>query len=226
MNGTELRDARVEKGWTQSVLAETLGVSQAYVCMLETGKRAVPARLLRKVVSALGLPPSALPVNAEAASLHAEGVARALGSLGFEGFAHLRQVPKMNPAELLVRTLSARNLEARLVEALPWLLVSYPHVDWVWLLSVAKQNDLQNRLGFVVTVARRLAEKRENTPAAEVLRHWEIVLENSRLQREEAFSGDVLTDAERKWLRSHRSKEAAQWNLLTNISAETISSGS
>jgi hypothetical protein len=137
----------------------------------------------------------------------------------------MRQTRKLNPAELLVRTLSAQNVEARLVEALPWLLLNYPNVDWAWLLSAAKQNDLQNRLGFVVTVARRLAETRGRTSAAEVLRHWESVLEHSRLQKEEAFSGDALTEAERKWLRNHRSEEAAQWNLLTNISAETVGNG-
>ena len=87
---------------------------------------------------------------------------------------------------MLVRTLSAKNVEARLVEALPWLLVSYPHLDWSWLVSAAKQNDVQNRLGFVVTVARELAEKRGRSDVVETLRFWEGVLENSRLQ-EDAF---------------------------------------
>jgi hypothetical protein len=31
----------------------------------------------------------------------------------------------------------------------------------------------------------------------------------------------VLTEAERKWLRSNRSSAAAHWNLLTSMSAET-----
>jgi hypothetical protein len=56
---------------------------------------------------------------------------------------------------------------------------------------------------------------------AGVLRHWEGVLEHSRLQREDAFA--ALTEAERKWLRTHRSPEAAHWNLLTAMGAETMS---
>ena len=57
---------------------------------------------------------------------------------------------------------------------------------------------------------------------ADVLRQWERVLENSRLAKEDAFAQDALTEAERTWLRSNRSKEAAYWNLLTNMSAETV----
>jgi hypothetical protein len=116
------------------------------------------------------------------------------------------------------------NVEARLVEALPWLLVNHPNVDWQWLLREAKINDLQNRLGFVVTVAREVAERRGKSEAAAVLRHWECVLENSRLAKEDAFAQDTLTDAERIWLRSIRSQEAARWNLLTNLRAETVES--
>jgi hypothetical protein len=136
----------------------------------------------------------------------------------------LRQTRKLNPAELLVRTLSARNVEARLVEALLWLLVNYPNVDWPWLLSAAKQNDLQNRVGFLVTVAREVAERQGLVAVAEALRRWESVLENSKLQKEDGFVPDALTEAERKWLRNNRSSAAARWNLLTNVSAETVAS--
>jgi transcriptional regulator with XRE-family HTH domain len=130
MNGGDLRAARAARGWTQSDLAQRLGVSQAYVSLLESNRRACPERLVRKVVSALRLPASTLPVSSEAEPLPADGVARALGTLGYSGFAHLRHTRTLNPAELLVRTLSSGNVEARLVEALPWVLVNYPDVDW------------------------------------------------------------------------------------------------
>jgi transcriptional regulator with XRE-family HTH domain len=222
MSGSELRDARVGKKWNQADLAGRLAVSQAYVSLLESGQRPVPERLTRKLVSVLGLPASTLPVSTESTPLPADDVARALGSLGYSGFAHLRHARKFNPAELLVRTLRSSNVEARLVEALPWLLVNYPRVDWQWLLREAKVNDLQNRLGFVVSVAREVAEKRGKSDAVEVLRRWESVLENSRLQKEDSFAQDALTETERKWLRNNRSKVAAHWNLLTSMSAETV----
>jgi transcriptional regulator with XRE-family HTH domain len=221
MSGGDLREARAAKQWTQGDLARKLDVSQAYVSLLESGQRPLPERLARKLVTVLGLPASTLPVSADTTPLPSDDVARALGSLGYGGFAHLRHARKFNPAELLMRTLKSTNVEARLVEALPWLLVNYPKLDWQWLLREAKVNDLQNRLGFVVAVAREVAAKRGNSNAVEVLRHWEDVLENSRLQKEDTFARDVLTEAERKWLRSNRSSAAAHWNLLTSMSAET-----
>jgi hypothetical protein len=127
----------------------------------------------------------------------------------------------LNPAEMLVRTLQAKDVDARLVEALPWVLVKYPDLDWNWLLREAKANDLQNRLGFVVTVAKELAESRGDLQTAQQLSHWEQALENSRLQREDAFR-ESLTDAERRWLRVNRSTEAAKWNVLSNLSASVL----
>jgi hypothetical protein len=151
-------------------------------------------------------------------------VTGALGMLGYVGFAHLQPQPALNPAELLARTLRRRAVDARVVEALPWLLVRYPNVNWTWLVQYAKQHDLQNRLGFVVTLAKGLAERRNDAAAAAALEKWEQVLEVSRLQKEDSFAGDTLTAAERRWLATHRSPEAARWNLLSNVSAETLAS--
>jgi hypothetical protein len=59
----------------------------------------------------------------------------------------------------------------------------------------AKAVDLQNRLGFVVTLARQPAE-RSNSPSAEWLCARELGLERSRLVREDAFGRSSMTDAE------------------------------
>ena len=103
------------------------------------------------------------------------------------------------------------------------MLVQYHDLEWQWLLREAKQHDLQNRLGFVVTVALGLAERRHNVTAATTLRTWAHLLQNSRLAKEDAFAGDALTGAERRWLNTNRSEEGAYWNLLTSVSADTLS---
>ena len=222
MSGAQVREARRARGWKQTDLAGKLGVSQPYVSLLESNLRAVPLRLVSKLVSVLELPPTELPVRAKTTPLPSEMVASALGTLGYSGFAHLGQKRAVNPAELLARTLRRKNVEARLVEALPWLLVRYPNVDWDWLVPYAKQHDLQNRLGFVVTLARELAERQNDAATANSLKQWERVLENSLLQKEDSFAGEALTEAERRWLKANRSTEAAQWNLLSNVSAEAL----
>jgi len=222
MTGSEVQRARTSRGWTQVDLARKLGVSQAYVSLLESNRRVVTRDLRQKLVAALNLPASKLPVSSSSEPLPPDRVAGALGTLGYPGFGHLRHTRTLNPAELLVRTLRRNSVEARVVEALPWLLVRFPDVDWNWLVSQAKQYDLQNRLGFVVTVARELAEQRNDVSTATSLRNRERVLERSRLQKEDTFAGERLTDAERRWLKTNRSPEAAHWNLLSNVSAGAV----
>jgi hypothetical protein len=53
-----------------------------------------------------------------------------------------------------------------------------------------------------------------------------VVLEPmySRLQREDAFRSS-MTEAERRWLRRHRSPEATRWNVLTDLSATELARG-
>lgn len=221
MFGTDVARARRARGWTQRDLASRLGVSQPYVSLLEGNRRAVPQRLARRLSKTLGLSPSTLPLRSVTHALGPRRAAASLGRVGYPGFAYLRDGPALNPAEVLVGTLRAENLDARVVEALPWVLAKYPDLDWKWLVREAKLHDLQNRLGLVVTVARQVAERRADARAAATLAHWEHVLESSRLQREEAFR-ESLTSAEREWLRSNRSAEAARWNVLSTLTETAV----
>ena len=81
--------------------------------------------------------------------------------------------------------------------------------------------DLQNRLGFVVTLARQLAERHADARNIREVATGERELETSRLQREDAFR-ESLTEAERRWLRANRPAEAAHWNMLTNLTAGAL----
>ena len=224
MSGADLRDARREREWTQAELADRLAVTQAYVCLLERNRRAVPRRLAQKLASVLKLSPNALPVSASRASLKAEEATAALGAVGYPGFAYLRNRRPLNPADLLLRALRAGDVDARVVEALPWVLLRYADLDWAWLVREAKVDDLQNRLGFLVSVARQLAELRGQTGTAKRLTEQEQTLEGSRLQREGAFR-ESLTDAERRWLHENRPPHAAHWNMLSTVSATELASG-
>lgn len=180
--------------------------------------------MARMAARVLDLPATALPLGSTSAPLGDDAAATALATLGYPGFAYLRRRPALNPAELLLRTLKTADLNARVVEALAWVALTYADLDWEWLVRHAKLDDLQNRLGFLVTLARRLAEKRENAEAAGRLARAEQALEYSRLQREDAFRPS-MTDAERRWLREHRSPEARRWNVLTNLDSGWLARG-
>lgn len=224
MTAEKLKASRKQRRWNQQQLAERLEVSQAYVSLLERGHRRLPATLVSRLVSHLDLPPTALPMRADP-PLDSDRATRALGTLGYDGFAYLRDRHPANPGEVLLRTLGADHLDARVVQSLTWLVRTYVDLDWDWVVSRAKQSDLQNRLGFVVAVARGLSEEEHNVRTTTVLRALEARLESSRLQKQDAFSRRSMTTAEERWLQEHSSPEAKHWNMLSTLSASTARHG-
>ena len=115
------------------------------------------------------------------------------------------------------------DLEVRLTEALPWVLATYPDVDWPWLTDQVKLKDVQNRLGFLVALARELAKSRETFRSAlEPLQQAETKLERARLAREDTLCRESMPAAERRWLSANRSPLARHWNLLTGLTDEQL----
>jgi hypothetical protein len=147
-----------------------------------------------------------------------------LAGLGYPGFAYLRSPrPRKNPGELLLTALAQKQLEARLFEALPWLMLKYWDMNTEWLVQQAKLHDLQDRLGFVVSLARKAGARSPRIPKREaVFEELESELRTSLLAKEELLGGKNFSDAERKWLRKHRPKEARQWNVLSNWRPEVL----
>ncbi len=137
-------------GLTQQQAAALLCVTQAYLSMLERGERPVSDVVAARAAQHLPVEPTALPFSGESPE-HFED---ALGALGYPGFAYLRNGKRMNPAELLLLALDTEDLPARVVEGLPWLPLAFPNLNWEWLLREAKVRNRQNRLGFILDLAR------------------------------------------------------------------------
>ena len=222
MSGTTLRQARKARLMTQNVLARELGVTQAYVSLLETGDRPVPPTLQKKLASVLDLGPTALPLPAEPRPLTGDAVAKVLGRLGYAGFAHRRGAKALNPAQVVVGALLSPDLDSRLAEGVTWLLGRYTDLDWNWLLPCVKRNDLQNRLGFLVELAANTARVKGDSRAAETLLKWRDVLDKSRLDRDEPLSRVRMTNVERRWLSEHRPAEAKRWRVLSSLGPEAV----
>src|SRR5487761_122118 len=168
MQDEQLKAGRLRAGLTQKQAAERLGVSQPYLSQLEKGERPVRAELALSAAALYRLPATALPLPetlAEDPRTDDALLARQLSGLGYPGFAHLR-ARKANPAAVVVAALLRRDLETRLAEALPWVLLTYPELDWSWLVRHAKLQDVQNRLGFLVAVAKGLATDRPEYQSA------------------------------------------------------------
>jgi transcriptional regulator with XRE-family HTH domain len=210
----QLKRAREDRGWSQQQAAERLGVTQAYVSMLEKGRRSTNP-LARKLMQVYGLPPTVLPLCEVRETPTPGYLAHELALLGYPGFAHLRRGAKrVNPAEFLVSALAQNNLEARVAEGLPWVVLRYPDMPLDWLVREARARNLQNRLGFVVTLGQRATGRNDLQPL-------EQRLVDSKLVKEDSFCKQ-LNEPERHWLREHSSDEARQWHLLSDLRPDAL----
>jgi len=226
MDVGHFKRARKQAGLTQQRAAAKLRVCQSYLSMVENGQRALSPELARSMVnvyklSPVSFPPTEAPWDPKVAE--PEQLAADLAGLGYPGFAYLRKRrSERNPGELLLTALAQDRLEARLFEALPWLVLKYWEMDPEWLVQQAKVHDLQNRLGFVVALARS-AGRRSALPDSRrdaALEQLEAKLRRSLLAREELLGGAHVSES--RWLKRHRSKEARDWNVLSNWRPEAL----
>lgn len=221
MTNRELREGRKQLKWTQKRAAAKLGVSQPYLSLLENGLRPVPERVVKRLAKYTTVPATALPLRV-LAPFDPQAFAASLGTLGYPRFSYLADSGRReNPAALFMTALQQDQLEPRLTEALPWLLLHFPNLDWDWLVEHAKRQNLQNRVGFLLSLARELAEKQGSGEVATTLARREAELEEVRLARVDVLSRH-LTAAERHYLHGHRSPAAAHWNLLTGLTVDTL----
>jgi transcriptional regulator with XRE-family HTH domain len=214
MTGPQWTTGRQQVELTQVEAAKALGISQPYLSQLESGQRVAASALARRATSLYHLSPTALPF-AEAETVKAVDLQQELAGLGYPEFAHVSPEEKRNPAQVLLNAVVQRDLETRLVEALPWVMNQYPDLDWPWLRDRVKLRNAQNRLGYLVFLAKEVS-------GGDVLSTWEQDLEEARLAREGTLCRDSMPQAERTWLKSHRPAAAEHWNLLTGLTPEQL----
>ncbi len=154
----------------------------------------------------------------------ADSLGKRLAALGYAPFAYLRSGARPeNPAAVLLWALGADNLEPRLVEALPWLLLHFGDPDTDWLVREAKVGDLQNRLGFVVSLAKEVAARGERFAGRlDALTALEAMLDRSRLVREDTLCEAGMSGKMQAALRQSRSPTAVHWNLVTGWKVEHL----
>lgn len=228
MDGKTFRAARKQRGWTQAEAGARLGVSQSYVALLEKGHRRLTPKLAQRAVRLFQLPAGLLPLSRrELSAVTPHELARDLGRLGYPGFAYMKGSRMKNPGEVLLAALARPQLDSRIAEALPWLLLNYPELDNSWLVTQARLLNVTNRLGFAVDLARRVCETNGETKTSRyrALSKLADSLRVGRLEAEDTFAQDSLTKAERAWLRVNRSAEARAWHVLTDWRPELLPYG-
>jgi len=183
---------------TQVDAATLLGVSQTYLSLIENGSRPLTATLRARLK-----PPDTRD----------DELASQLSRLGYPGFAHVKPARrKPRPDVFLLSVLAQPDVDARVVEALPWLVREYAgRFHFSWMIRQAKLQNLQNRLGFTLQMAG------VETPA---LKSAIDELEQARLLKESTLCWDSMRDSTRKWIRLNRSPSAAHWNIVSTLVPE------
>ncbi len=224
MTAEQWKTGREKADLTQVVAARSLNVSQPYLSQLETGLRVASAELARKAARLYKLPTVLhLPEPLEVRDVPPGTLQRELAYLGYPGFEHVRYKTPSNPAEVVLNAVVKRDLDTRLVEALPWVLSKYTDLNWEWLRDGAKLNNAQNRLGYLVHLAEQTVRALpEHQSAVQVLSRMEEALEEARLAGEGTLCRDSMPERERSWLRTNRPEAAVHWSLLTSLTAEQL----
>jgi hypothetical protein len=168
----------------------------------------------------LKVPPEQLPLRPTTRH-NDDQLAVDLGALGYPGYGYL-QGKQRNPAEVLFDALNRPDLDARLVEALPWLPLEYPDMNWDWLTREAKLSNRQNRLGFVVALAAKLAKGKAKRDVAKRLEQVVKMLEEGRLAKPDTLCQESWPPSQRKFARENRSRLAAHWKLDTRLTEENL----
>jgi len=220
MTGQALRRARTDKGMTQVAAAARLGVSQTLLSLMEKGERSVTPAVARKAVKLLNAPPEQLPVSQETSHSDYQ-LAADFGALGYPGYSYLQSRPR-NPAEVLFDALNRPDLDARLVEALPWLPLQYSNMDWNWLVTQAKVHNRQNRLGFVVALSTKVASRLAQQDVAKRLSQVVKMLEEARLAKTDTLCQESWPPSQRRFAHKQRSVLAAYWKLDTRLTENDL----
>ena len=102
--------------------------------------------------------------------------------------------------------------------SLPWVLAVFHDVDRGWLVAQSRMVNLQNRLGFLVSLGLQLQK-----PGAERdLRELLGKLEESRLAAEDTLCHISMRKAERDWVVRRRPASAAHWYLVSALTVEEL----
>jgi hypothetical protein len=205
---------------SQVEASAALGVSQTLLSLMETGERTITEAVALKAVTLLGVVPEELPLSLNTRRSDDE-LAADLGMLGYPGYAFHTARPR-NPAEVLLDALDRSDLDARLVEALPWLPLRYPNMNWNWLTSETKLRNRQNRLGFVVSLAAIVAKRRAECDVVRRLSSVLKMLEEARLAKNDTLCQESWPLAQRRFAHKSRTRLAAHWNLDTRLKEDDL----
>jgi hypothetical protein len=145
-------------------------------------------------------------------------IAVELGSLGYPGFAYLAAETQSDQAEVLLDALNRDDLDVRVSEGLPWIPLAFPNLNWDWLIPEATRKERQNRLGFIVALATRVASQQTRRKLLPALDR----LEQVKRAECDTLCRESMPAVERAYCHKTRSRLATHWNLDTGMTIRDL----
>jgi transcriptional regulator with XRE-family HTH domain len=161
--GTHLKQARRNAKLTQLVLARRAGVNRTSLAKIELGQSALTIEDLTRLATALHVPVQQFLTGNPRPALDLKGIAFELYQLGVRDYVvEGAAVPGAfrRPEEVVVLALRGDRPEARLIDAMPFVLATRP-LNAGLALAYANHHDrrVQGRLAWLSDVTLALARK-------------------------------------------------------------------
>lgn len=206
----------------QKGVAERMGVSQSVISKIEAGTREPTATELWKLAILYKKPLSYFFAEEKIRPLFIteEIVVWHIDHYGYK----LLVSRKVNAAKFQI-SLEETILAVlqwfsspRLLESLP-ILLCFNDVDADELYESAVKEGLQNKLGFIVSIAMECVKGMSKNDNIQELSRLRKKLEWMKLAREESFNEhiDEMSEATLDYLRKTRDPLASKWNLLDRL---------
>jgi len=139
--------------------------------------------------------------------------------LGYPGFVTTPAFvpdPERLATKTLQRAFKVRTLHPRLVEALTWVAMEFWALDWESVTRTALAAGTQNRLGYLLDLAREEAAHQNRAVASARLAAVQRGLEASRSDQEDEFFEAFGSELERQFVLARRPPAAAFWRMCTD----------
>jgi transcriptional regulator with XRE-family HTH domain len=232
--GKHLRGLRTKRGFSQTALAERLGLSQSRLSAIERGARSLTAEEFLDVLRLFNVPAS---LFVSAPDRRSSELQNALARLGA---AHLRENPSVLATDDggaprdIIREVLVEADSPRLITALaPVLVIHVDHINFRQLRSELATRGLKPRLGWLVenTLAAAARELAGPMPlptrwarlygrAVVVLDRQPLLARTNRPLPQDVLDKDVRSDRTKQQLIASASAISRRWNIVTGIQIE------